>query len=180
MGSAEKITLTPAISSTFTEVLDADDVPGAQSETQRTVTHDAWNYTTPLHNTSGSATTPAPVRCFSTTVTLSGASATLDLTAAPTVGNLSAGEDLTGKKLMFCQFYTDADNDSGGVTIGPGASNGYELFGSASAELLMFPDEYAEKLTLGSNLDDVGATDCEIDFAGTSGDKIYVKMAFEA
>ena len=180
MAAAEKITLTPSISSSIAEVLAAADVPGAQSATQRTVTHDDWNYSTSLHNDSGGPTTPAPVRCLSTTITLSGASETLDLTAAPTTGAADAGEDLSGKKLMYVQLTTHADNNAAGLTIGPGAANGYELFGCAAGDVLMYPDEYMAKLTLGSHLDDVAAADCEIDFAGTAGDICYVKMVFEA
>lgn len=104
------------------EVLDAADVPGATSTSDRTVTHNLCDKNTKLET----STAPDPEAVVTKAFT---ATATLDLTAAPKSGGST--QDLTGKKLLALILRAPTTNASA-ATFAKGATNGYEFNSTAS------------------------------------------------
>jgi hypothetical protein len=112
--------------------------------------------------------------------TLSGATKTWDLTAAPDAKNTSATVNLTGKKLVALIVVAPTDNAAAGVTMVAGASNGYDILGASTDRITIYPGQTFALFQLGaaSSYDAVAAGDKTIDFAGTSGDDLDILAVF--
>lgn len=173
--AAEKITLTIDLTSTIQEVLAQAAVPASETGEQRTVSHNQWNvsdvYTTD--------STPEPQRCLSLEITLDGGGFyDLNLASAPTTAAPTAGEDLTGFRVMHFEAQTPSGNAAAIVICDQAASNKYTLFGSSNAFSLPKNSKIA-LIHLASLLPVIAAGVKTIRFSGTTGDKIRVKMTFE-
>lgn len=172
--AAEKVMATVQINLAIVEVLATALVPGAETEQDRTVNHTAWSVDQQL----SSSSTPASVSTVVKEFTLDGSGdADLDLTAAPTTGAGTSGEDLTGKNLIAYEFQVPAAN-TGNVTIDGTVANGYDLF--TGTVTLPKGCSQAMASTTAGKFPAVAATDKIIHFDGTAGDKIRVKLLFEA
>jgi hypothetical protein len=110
----------------------------------------------------------------------SGSPTTIDLTAVQAMANPIGStrlKDLTGAKIKAFLFETDAAN-VGTVTIAPGGSNPYPLYGAAK-DIILGPGRVEASAFKGieSNLAAVAAGAKTITFTfGTTGDKIYVEL----
>lgn len=129
-------------------------------------------------------TTPAPAEALSLEIELDNTgSHDLDLTDAPIQGAESggapaSGEDLTGKKLWFYEFQTE-DNVAA-ILVKPGSSNGYTLFGSSITDgVKLEATDKLQRICQSSDGAAVSSTVKIINFSGTAGDTINVKMSFE-
>jgi hypothetical protein len=98
-------------------------VPAAAAA-DKTVTHSGFDRTFTLN----SATTPPATKCAYFSQALSTGAATIDLTALPGVNGGTVNG--TGLKVQAIRFENPAAN-ANAITIGEGASNGYELLGNA-------------------------------------------------
>jgi ABC-type Fe3+ transport system substrate-binding protein len=124
-------------------------------------------------------TTPAIDTAVDLSFTFSGASETVDLTAAPDAKDINDLIDLTGKKLVGLIVYADPDN-SGNTTMESGATNGYDFLGDAAYGLTLSPGMVHTFFQLGAvaGTDAVAAGDKTLDFAGTDGDVIQCLALF--
>jgi hypothetical protein len=163
---AETVTCAAAARLQISEVADAADFPGAEDTSDRTVTHNSYDYSGTLKT----GTAPDPEAVFSKAYT---GTTTIDLQAAPKTGGST--QDLTGKKLVAYIFEALAAN-TGNVTISAGATNGYDIKG----DLTLTPGERRVMLIesgKASTYDAVAAADSEIDIVAGS-DTINVTMVF--
>lgn len=134
-----------------------------------TLVHDTYKTETDLTASS----TPAITKVASFLTTLSGGAATIDLTALTNSGDTAGGSlDLTGLKVQA--IYFEVSSGDSAMTITTGATNGYNLphagfsYQLAGGESLM--------LSLNETAQDVGASDKDIDIAGTGTDSIQVVL----
>lgn len=114
------VTYTAAL--TIRETL-TDNVPAAV-ETKRLVTHDQFNKT----STIDSGTSPAGTLSATFEQALTAGTATIDLTAL--VGTNDIAVDGTGLRVQAIRLVCKTANTSP-VSIGEGAANGYDGFGSS-------------------------------------------------
>jgi len=137
------------------------DLPGSSSPT---VKLDAFKLTQSYNADS----TPAASAIVSFVVTLTAGAATINLVALPgTQGTL----DATGLKIRDFWFRNrreDGSDNSNPVTITPGASNGYNIFGSASGLMTLQPGDVAHWTPMYAQT--VASGDRNIDLAGTGTD----------
>lgn len=174
MGAAA-VNLVVSIGSTIQEVLDPDAVPGASSADLRTLTHDNWR----VERTLTSTTTPDPVRCLVLEIEIPAPGIyELDLEAAPTSAAPTAGEDLTGMRVIHAEFQTPSTNVAAIVVCDQDASNMYDLLGAGN-ELSVPKNTKIGLLHESSLLPAVGSSDKIIRFSGTEDDIIRVKLTFE-
>ena len=127
------------------------------------------------------STTPIADTVVDLSFALSGGTTkTWDLTAAPDAKNTAATVDLSGKKLVAMLITAPTDNNAAGITIVPGASNGYDILGGSSDRLTIYPGQTVCLFQLGAaaNWDAVAAGDKTIDFTGTDGDEIDILAVF--
>lgn len=126
------------------------------------------------------ATTPKADAVVDLSFELAAAALTVDLTAAPDAKNISDTVDLTGKKLVAILIVAAADNNAAGVTIVPGAVNGYDILGAAADRLTIYPGQTVCSFQLGaaSSWDAVAAGDRTIDFTGNVGDELDILAVF--
>jgi hypothetical protein len=126
------------------------------------------------------STTPIADTVVDLSFTLAGASTTKDLTAAPDAKDIADTVDLTGKKLVAILIVAASDNNAAGVTVVPGAVNGYDILGAAADRLTIYPGQTVCLFQLGatSSWDAVGAADKTIDFTGTLGDELDILAVF--
>lgn len=107
-----------------------------------------------------------------------GGTTDFDLTAAPLARDISKAVDLTGKKLVAAEIHNNSD---AAFTIAPGASNGYEVFGTnitrtiAPGERVQFAFDGVD-----TDRDAVAAGDKVITIAGTTGKTCRVLLVFSA
>lgn len=109
--------------------------------------------------------------------TLSGATGTLDLTAAPLARQPAVTTNLTGAKLFAIQISAPVTN-VGAITVKQGATNGFPILGSASLAVLNPGDRI---ILLSSSITPkqaVDATHKTIDYSGTSGDTVKIVAYF--
>lgn len=161
-GVAVSVSAACKIHCTVTEVLDRDITSLGQAAGVRTVIHDGLNLTV----------TPSPtsmMASFSQALTVG--AATIDFTALPSTNNATI--DTTGLKLQFVIFHNPSANL---ITIAPGASNGYDLWG-ASNDIEILPGQRMG-FFFNDASPDVGATDKTIDLAGTASQTLNCMMVF--
>lgn len=126
-----------------------------------------------------SSSTPVVDTVVDLSRTLAGASESNDLTAAPLASDITDTVDLTGKKLVAMLLVADTGNDSGGLVVKFGATNGYDFLG-ASGQVTLFPGDTHLVFQYGAaaGRDAVGASDKTMDFAGTVGDEVSILALF--
>jgi hypothetical protein len=160
---------------TVQEILSAAEAPATSEELARTLTYSAFNGRQKLSSTSTPALDSPPA---ARAITLAGSTVTLDLTAMNLARSASETYDFTGKKLIAAIFKANSANVAA-ITIAPGASNAYAVFGTAK-DIIIGPGrlEAFAFLSLGSDLPAVAAGAKNIDISGTSGDKLDVLLLF--
>lgn len=156
-------------------------VPGAKTDSDQTVNVND----NAVQETLTSDTTPAPTEIMVKEVTIpGGGSQDIDLTAAPIIGALSgtspaASEDITGKILTYLEIHTD-DENSGSVTVAPGSSNGFPLFGASIADGVKLPaDSHLAQYVKSGDGAEVGAAAKIVTVSGTAADVVTILMVFE-
>jgi len=157
--------------------LSSTEAPAAGSNGS-SVTLDGHNANTNLKSDSTPAITTEPADLSKT---LASATETLDLTSIPAARDTVQVPDLdmSGKKLAGIIVKAATGNNTGGVTIKPSSSNGYNLFG-ASKEIVVFPGGSMVLFTSGAavNREAVGAAAKSIDLVGTVGDQVSIMALF--
>lgn len=125
------------------------------------------------------STTPVVDTIVDLSRTLAAGSESNDLTAAPEAADINETVDLTGKKLIAMIIVAATGNDSGGLVIASGATNGYDFLG-ASGQITVFPGDTHLLFQNGAaaGRDAVGASDLALDFTGTVGDEVSILAAF--
>lgn len=150
---------------TVVETLETN-VP-AVSASDAGITHNGWNKSATLNASS----TPPATKTAAFQKALSTGSGTIDLTALP--GTNGATVDGTGLKVQAIKFANPAAN-ANPITVAVGASNGYDLFGSAFSITLQ-PGQ--EALFYGNDATpDVGASDKTLDLTGTGSQALNVQV----
>lgn len=154
------------------EILDEASAPGSPSANDRTIRQTGYGFNQTLNASSTPAMTTNP---SVTTLTMTGSAVTVDLTAAVALAipaSASRTVNFNTKKIIAFQIVPHADN-ADAVNVAPGASNGYALFGSAN-DIDLEPGQMIGCVFNGvaSTLPTVGSGAKNIDFTGTSGDKV--------
>ncbi len=161
------------------EVFSTAEAPAAPSEEGRTLRAQRHNRQKTF---SGSSEPPLDKPLVSQEITIGGGIATIDL-AAITALALPSGAtrtvDLTTAKLVALVLRADDENEAA-VTVAPGASDPYPLFGAGN-EIEIPPGMqiqagYAGDVASGHPA--VSATVKDIDISGTSGDVLYLDLYF--
>lgn len=170
MGLDPSAVTSAVLVSNWTVVESVEDAPAAASQS---ITSKDFNPSVQRL----SPTSDVPVSLFSgDTWTLDGGgAATIDLTDLPgSQGNI----DGTGKKVQAIRVQGAEGN--GALTISPGASNPYNLFGAGnSVELpagFLGPMEFRYNDTLDDITDVSGVGSSQIDLAGTAGDEFNIEI----
>lgn len=159
-------------------VLPASYNPAAASADSRRTTIDNWDL---------AATLSGIVAILSKEYTIDGTGTfDIDLSAAPIIGAESSGvpaatESLAGKRMVGFMLQTPAAN-ADDITVAPGASNGYELFGGSIADgIKLTPNDQWSRITQNASLPTVDASTRKIiTVTGTEDDVIRVLMCFAA
>ena len=183
MGLKEFTSLQIVIKSIAQLVLPDTYVPGANTNQDQTVFINEYA----VNDTLDEDSTPAPTELLVQEITIDGTlSEDIDLTAADIIGAVDGSgdptktEDLTGAKLFYIEAHAGTGN-AGDITIAPGSSNGYDLFGSSIADgIKLPPGGHFSMYCVGSDLDDVGATDKIITISGAEDDTLNIILGFEA
>lgn len=124
-----------------------------------------------------SSTTPAISRVVSFTLTLSGGTGTIDLTAL--TGSNGVAVDLTGLKIQGI-FIEPASTNAGVGTFVTGSTNGHNLGGSATFEITVgkgatgLSTGYAQ--TWNEDGQDVASADADIDVSGGTTDAFDITI----
>lgn len=161
---SESVSAALKIHCTVTEILDRDITAAGQAAAVRTITHDGMNRTI----------TPTPTTVVSIfRKTMSGGAATIDFTALPTTNGATV--DATGLKLQVAMFTVPSTN-ANGVNIGPGASNGYDIWG-ASNDITLAPNN-TNCTYFADASPDVASGDKTIDIAGTGSQVLDCLLVF--
>lgn len=163
------------MSATIQEILTALEAPSAANEAGRTLTHGSYNRSGTL-NASSTPALEAPLSFQEITVT--GGTTTLDFTALALARDVNETHDYTGKKVIGGWITADPDN-AGAVTIAPGSSNPYPLFGATNEkdigpgrmDMFSFQD-------VGSDLAAVSGSAKTIDITGTADDIVTIGLIF--
>lgn len=152
------VTLTYTSILAVVETLETN-VPFA-SASDKTVTHNGLDQTL-SGITAGTAASPS-TKVAAYQKALSAGAATIDLTAIPGVNGVT--QDMSGLRVQFAKFRNPSGN-ANPITIGEGASNGYEMLGNGwtilldpGCEILLYNPEASP---------DVAGAAKTIDLAGT-------------
>lgn len=127
-----------------------------------------------LNETLTASTTPPVTKNAAYTLTLSGGSGSIDLTALP---GLTADEtvDMTGLKAQIVKFQTPSTN-ANNITITKGNSNGYG-FGSAGASFtIVLPPDSNHMMTFTDTNPDVASGARIFDVTGTGSQTVDVQI----
>lgn len=151
------VSMAPRFSMTANEILSVDAASNAS------VQHSGFNGTLTLN---GSSTPPLTMVSYQV-YTLSGGAATIDLTAVLGVNDVA--QDATGLKVQTMIVYNPSSN---AITIAPGASNAYALFGSGNS--IEVPPGGRQQFYFADGTPDVAAGVKEIDLSGTGTDTIQI------
>lgn len=154
--------------------------PYATQANDRTLRTGGLNLSTTLNGTSVPKVDKPPI--YQKVTIPGGGSLTVDLTAAPGLSSpvaASRAVDLTGGKLKHYQLRAAGTNNASGVTVAPGGSDPYPLFGTAKS-IIMGPGRLEAGGFNGveSDLPAVSATVKNITFTGASGDVVEILMLF--
>ena len=142
-------------------VIETLDLPGSGRPVVR---HDAFKLTQSYSDT----TTPVGSKVVSGIIALTAGAATLNLAAlAGTQGTID-GTGLKVRSFWIKNLREDGTANANSVTIGPGASNGYNVFGSASGLVTLGPGDVAHWTPQAAQT--IASGDRNIDFAGTGTD----------
>jgi hypothetical protein len=152
--------MNPLFKMTALETLNIDAAAGAK------VTHSGFDKTNLTLN--GSSTPPISMASYQI-YALSGGAATIDLTALLGVNDVA--QDATGLKVQTLILENVSDN---AITISPGSSNPYPLFGSGND--LVVPPGAVMQFFWNDELADVSGTVCEIDLSGAGTDTIRIGL----
>jgi hypothetical protein len=109
-----------------------------------------------------SLTTPPVTKVSSFLAALTAGAKTIDLRTLTAAGGVAL--DGNGLKVQ-CVKINNPSTNTGALTVVPGASNGYNLFG-ATSKLVLNPGEYIEWVGYDA-LPDIDATHKTIDLTGT-------------
>jgi len=169
MADANTVTARISFQVTALEELGATNTPSAPAASRR-VTHSDFNFS-PTTNPLTASSDPPVSKVAGFLVTLADSAGEIDLTAL--TGTNGATVDATGLRLQALLIEAASDN-SAVVNIAPGAANGYDLFGASGSVDIAAGAAIAAFLNdAGSN---VGASECILDLAGTTGDVVNVLM----
>ena len=127
--------------------------------------------TTTSGTMNASSTVPS-TKAWGATQNLSAGAATLDLQALLD-GNLP-NVDFTGLKVQAIKVECPSTNTSG-VAIVDGASNGYNIWGDASGSVTVLPG-CSVLMFFNDQLDDVAASDSEIDLSSSDTDATFTML----
>ena len=160
---------------TLVETLDADEQPSASSASERRRTISGMNKKGTLDSTTTPALEKPPGH---QKVTIGAGTTTIDLTAMPAARDPSLAIDNTGKKLIGLLIAADKDND-GDVTIAPGSSNPYPLFGTGNTiKVAAGLHISAAIIGVASTYGAVGVSAKTIDISGTQDDIVEIEPLF--
>lgn len=150
--------------------LDVVDTPAAGLDLASDVgyTHTIPHSLTTLDGT----TTPAVSKSFSDTISLASGTATLDLSAL--AGPSSTTIDLTGLKVQLFKMTCPSTNTLP-ISCTVGTQNAYDIFGAADGSVDVHPG-CTVMCEWNDQLDDVGAADEEIDFAGNASESFSIQL----
>lgn len=161
------------------EVLSATEAPAAPTEVQRKLTTGAKA----LDKTFSATTLPKVDQPpIARELTLAAAT-TINLAAALALampGGATRTLNMTGFRLKWFLFKAAAANNAAGITIAPGASNPYPIFGAAKS-IILGPGRYECGGFDGieSDLPVVAGAVKEIDITpGAAGDVLYLELLF--
>ena len=119
-------------------------------------------------------TTPDATAVVSMVVTLTAGAATVNLAALPGSQGTFDATGLKIRSLWVKNLKEDGTANTGAVTITPGASNGYNVFGSASGLVTLELGD-THHWTCNSS-QTIASGDRTIDFAGTGTDEFQVTI----
>lgn len=163
------------------EVFSAAEAPAAAGEEQRTLRTGSNSVSLNKTTTSTPKVDKPPV---SQKITLGAGTTTLDLAAIAALAMPSGATrtvDLTGAKLKTLVLRTEPNNNAAGVTIAPGGSNPYPMFGSGN-DIILYPDSQLvltfRNTEPPTGIPAVAGGAKEIDLSGTTADVIHVEMYF--
>lgn len=170
------ITITVVGTATAVEVRSVTETPAALSSGFRTHTFDLLNYGKTIDANSVPAVGQPPI---AESVTIGASAHAIDLTAAVLARDSSGTVDLTGAKLIGYMIHARKAN-SGNVTWGPNATNGYGLF-SGTNEVVLNPGDTLQWFTVGiaSQKPAVSSSVKAIDIAGTQNDLVDYILFFD-
>lgn len=152
------VSMNPRFSMTANEVLSVD------ASSSANIIHDGFNSSAITLN--GTSTPPLTMVSYQV-YTLTAGAATIDLTAVKGVNDVD--QDATGLKVQTLIVYNPSSN---AITISPGASNGYALFGSGND--IEIPPGGRMQFYFKNSTPDVASGVKEIDLAGTGTDTIQI------
>jgi hypothetical protein len=160
------------------EIFSLAEAPTAPDEEARTLRTGGISFKKELND---SSVPPFDAPIVKQTITLGGSPTTLDLTAVaalviPALATRTV--DLTGKKLLAVALLA-ASTNTGEVTIAPGASNPYPLFGTGNERDLAPGEIHMQTLTaLANPKPAVSGTAKTITISGSSGNKLDLELYF--
>lgn len=162
------------------EVLEAAEALAANNQQQRTLTTGLQSWVAEL-DADSTPKLDQPVVAHQITLTTSVVT-TIDLTAVQALvlpTGVARLVDLTGAKLKAFFLRAGNDNDAAGVTIEPGSSNPYPIFGTGNT-IVLGPGriEAGGFDGIESDLAAVAGGAKEIDISGTTGDTLYFELLF--
>lgn len=159
-----KAIITNTVALTETLTLSAD--PSIGTVTLEPTAGQRWN----MDGTTG----PLVTKSVRTLVTMSGGTATIDLTAFPDAETNTA-VDLSTLKLKMLHLACPSTN-ANAVTVAPGASNGYTGWVSTGGEVLNASDQRGPNIYNGGIA--VDATHKNIDITGTGSQVVTIVALF--
>lgn len=163
MATLDSIRINEEVTAVLT--LEAPQVEGQQVNT---------NSLNTSNRTLDDTTSPAVTKYGCVDVTLGASATEIDLTALADIEGNS--QNCTGLKVQGMRVITDPDND-GNVTVGPGDTNGYDIFtnGGSAAGIDFEPDSDVLH-RWNEQKPDVSASDKIIKISGTEGDIASIEV----
>ncbi len=122
-----------------------------------------------VSGTLNASSTPPATKSWSDQRTLSGGTDTLDLEALVQAG--LSNINMTGLKVQLIKIFAASANTAV-LVVKDGTTNGYNIFGDASGQVSI-PAGGTVMLFGNDGLQDIAASDSEIDITSTDADAIY-------
>jgi Cu/Ag efflux protein CusF len=173
--------LSVSLQITGQEVFSAVEAPAAANEEQRTLRTGSNSTSLNKSTTTVPKVDKPPI---SQKITLGAGTTTLDLAAIAALAMPSGAMrtvDMTGAKLKTLVLRTEPANNVAGVTIAPGGSNPYPMFGAGNA-IVLYPDSQLvltfRNTEPAAGIPAVAGGAKEIDLSGTTADVIHIEMYF--